>query len=108
MIYDGLYVVLSNNQVFAGFGQPFGQFNIPTLNVPDWNSLDIVMSVHDEVYFDAERNNLHTFLYHLCLSFILRHDIRHIANGHIDYLTTTLKPLFFENSKNGLSPQPTL
>jgi hypothetical protein len=104
MLYDGLYVVLSNNSIFSGLGRAFGQFDIPTLELPDWNSLDLAMANNDDVYFDVDRNNLHAFLYHLCLSFIIRHEIRHIANGHIDYLTNKLQPLFYENSKNGLDP----
>ncbi len=43
-------------------------------------------------------------MYQLCLSFIIRHEIRHIANGHIGYLKNKLYPLFYENSKNGLAP----
>jgi hypothetical protein len=103
-IYDGLYVILSNNNVFHGLGKSIGQFVIPTLEVPDWNSLDLAMANNDEVYFNTERYNLHNFLYHLCLSFIIRHEIRHIANGHIDFLAERTDLLFDENSKNGLSP----
>ncbi|WP_420146947.1 hypothetical protein [Spirosoma sp.] len=82
-IYDGLYIVLSNNNVFTGLGKASSKFHIPTFNVPDWNSLDLAMANNDEVFFDADRLTLHDFLYTLCLSFIIRHEIRHIANGHV-------------------------
>ena len=42
MLYDGLYVVLSNNSIFSGFGHSFGQFEIPTLEVPNWNTLELL------------------------------------------------------------------
>ena len=34
-IYDCLYIVLSNNNLFHGFGNSYSRFYIPTLNVPD-------------------------------------------------------------------------
>ncbi|WP_256011812.1 hypothetical protein [Desertivirga xinjiangensis] len=102
-IYDSLYVVLSNNDIFSGFGSSSGRFSIPTLDVPDWNSLDLAMANNEEVLFDADRLTLHGYLYTLCLSFIIRHEVRHIANGHVDYLHNELNPLFYENSRNGLS-----
>jgi hypothetical protein len=103
-IYDSLYFVLSNNNVFHGIGKSVGTFDIPTLEVPNWTSLDLAMSNSaSEVFFDLERMDLHNFLYNVCLSFILRHEIRHIANGHVGYLLNRSVPLFFENSSNGLS-----
>lgn len=102
MLYDGLYVVLSNNNIFHGLGKSFRRFDIPTLSVPNWELLDLAMANNDDVYFDTNRMYLHSFLYELCLSFIIRHEIRHIGNGHIDYLAGKLQPLFYENSKNGL------
>lgn len=104
MLYDGLYVILSNNNVFGGLGTSYSQFDIATLEVPDWNSLDLAMANSNDVLFDEDRVELHEFLYELCLSFIIQHEIRHIANGHIDYLREKSYPLFYEHSKNGLDP----
>lgn len=105
MIYDTLYVVLSNNKFFSGIGESTSQFKIPTIEVPNWTILDIAMSCNSEsVYFDEDRIALHEFLYTLCLHFIARHEIRHIANGHIGYLNNKSPGLFYENSKNGLEP----
>ncbi len=103
LIYDALYIVLSNNTFFKGIGFSDGQFKIPTIEVPNWAALDMAIGNNDLVYFDEERVELHKFLYTLCLHFIARHEVRHIANGHIDYLAGTGRKLFFENAKNGLS-----
>jgi len=104
MLYDGLYILLSNNNTFSGMGISHLKFDIPTLNVPDWNSLDLAMANNEDVHFSAKRVTLHSFLYDLCLSFIIRHEIRHIANGHVDYLLSNNNvALFFENSSNGLN-----
>lgn len=104
MIYDVVYVLLSNNRFFPEIGYSSGEFRIPTIEQPDWNSLDIAMSTNDPVYFDAERKELHKFIYTLCLHFIARHEIRHIANGHIGYLVSQRNSKFVERSGNGLSP----
>lgn len=102
-VYDALYVVLSNNNIFHGMGKSSGSFNIPTLEISNWATLDLAMAnSENDVYFDHSRANLHNILYILCLSFIIQHEIRHIANGHIDYLSDLNLQLFFENSKNGL------
>lgn len=102
-IYDALYIVLSNNDIFADYGRAYGTFNISTLEMPDWNTLDLAMANSDEdVLFDLLRMDLHNYLYNVCLSFIIRHEIRHIANGHIGYLLNQNQPLFFEHSANGL------
>ncbi len=62
MLYDGLYIVLSNNNIFSGLGKAFGEFHIPTLEVPDWNTLDLAMANNNEdVYFDFDRTALHKF-----------------------------------------------
>ncbi|WP_131537888.1 hypothetical protein [Pedobacter nototheniae] len=103
-IYDALYVVLSNNNVFAGLGMSTEEFKIPTLEVPNWYSLDIAMACFEkQVLFDAARMDLHNFLYNVILSFILRHEMRHIANGHIGYLLNNKRDTFNENTNNGLS-----
>ena len=62
------------------------------------------MANNDDVLFDADRMTLHNYLYTLCLSFIIRHEIWHIANGHVDYLRSQLCELFYEHSNNTLSP----
>lgn len=103
MIYDVVYVLLSNNRFFPGLGTSSGEYRIPTIEQPDWNSLDLAMANNDPVYFDPERKELHTFIYTLCLHFIARHEIRHIANGHIGYLVKQRDSKFSERSGNGLS-----
>ena len=102
-LYDGLYIALSHNEIFANLGKSQGTYAVPSLEVPDWNSLDIAMANADDVHFDVDRYNLHEFLQKLCLSFLIRHELRHIANGHIDYLAER-STVFDERSKNGLLP----
>lgn len=96
--------MLSNNEIFHGLGNAYGKFTLPTLEVPTWNSLDVAIANNqEEVQFDMARMDLHNFLYNVCLSFIMRHEIRHIANGHVGYILDKNRPFFFENSGNGLS-----
>lgn len=104
MIYDVLYVVLSNNAFFPEMGKSSKQFFIPTVEVPNWFLLNASMSTHDPVYFDKERKELHNFIYTLCLHFIARHEIRHIANGHVGFLLNRKKNEFVECFANGLTP----
>jgi hypothetical protein len=103
LLYDGLYIVLSHNQIFPEVGKSKNVYTVPTLEVPDWNSLDIAMANADDVFFDVDRHNLHEFLHMLCMSFLIRHEIRHIANGHIDYLAER-NTVFNEQTRNGLLP----
>ncbi|MVN79295.1 hypothetical protein GO988_23430 [Hymenobacter sp. HMF4947] len=104
MIYDVLYVTLSNNEFFPTVGSSTGALAIPTLEVPSWGILDIAISGCEAVFFDDERRELHRLIYTLCLHFIIRHEIRHIANGHIDYLLNRTVKEFVEQSGNGLAP----
>ncbi|RYE17837.1 MAG: hypothetical protein EOP45_15075, partial [Sphingobacteriaceae bacterium] len=104
MIYDVLYVVLSNNKLFPGVGYSSDVFDIPTVEVPSWVTLDAAMSANEPIYFDEERKELHTYIYMLCLHFMVRHEIRHIANGHIGYLLSGNVNEFVEGFNNKLSP----
>jgi hypothetical protein len=104
MIFDTLYVVLSNNEFFKGIGYATKEFRIPTIEVPNWTMLDLAMANNEPSLFDSERAELHKFLYTLCLHIVVRHEIRHIANGHIGHLLGQNHRLFYEGSSNGLSP----
>jgi hypothetical protein len=104
MIYDVLYVVLSNNNFFTSIGKSSNTFSIPTIEVPNWALLDAAMASNEPILFDEERKELHSYIYTLCLHFIVRHEIRHIANGHIDYLVNRQTNEFVEGFANGLSP----
>jgi hypothetical protein len=104
MIYDVLYVLLSNESFFPNIGKASEKFKIPTIELPNWTFLDMAMANNEPVYFDEERKELHHFIYTLCLHFLARHEIRHIANGHIDYLVNINNTEFIENTNNGLTP----
>jgi len=103
ILYDILYIVLSNERFFQGIGKSSGAFSISTIEVPSWAILDAAMANNKPIFFDKERKELHDFIYTLCLHFIIRHEIRHIANGHIDYLVNIKKNGFVEGFTNGLN-----
>lgn len=103
MLYDTIYVTLSNTKFFPSIGKSSGVFSIPTIEVPSWGLLDAAMSNNAPIFFDDERKELHEFIYTLCLHFIVRHEIRHIANGHIDYLLSRTANEFVEGFANGLT-----
>lgn len=103
MLYDTIYVTLSNTKFFPSNGKSSGIFHIPTIELPNWGLLDAAMSNNDTIFFDEERKQLHEFIYTLCLHFIVRHEIRHIANGHIDYLVNRSSSEFVEGFANGLT-----
>lgn len=103
MLYDVLYVVLSNEKFFQGIGKSSGTFSLSTIEVPSWVILDAAMANNEPIFFDNERKELHEFIYTLCLHFIIRHEIRHIANGHIDYLINLSRNEFVEGLTNGLT-----
>jgi hypothetical protein len=102
-IYDILHVILSNNSFFNNIGKTSGIIKVPNILVINWLTLDLAIANAEPVYFDAERKELHKYIYTLCLHFIVRHEIRHIANGHIDYLLNRNKTEFVEGFSNGLS-----
>lgn len=102
-LYDVLYVILSNKRFFPNIGKSSGVFKLPTIEVPSWAMLDSAMANSEPIFFDSERYELHQFIYTLCLHFIVRHEIRHIANGHIDFLLKCNKNEFVEGQKNGLN-----
>lgn len=103
MLYDTIYVTLSNTNFFPGIGKSSSTFAIPTIEVPSWGLLDAAIANNDPIFFDEERKELHEFIYTLCLHFIVRHEIRHIANGHIDYLVNRTSSEFVEGFANGLT-----
>lgn len=101
-LYDVIYVILSNPKFFSNIGNTSGTFSIPNIEVPRWELLDAAMANNNPIYFDENRKELLDFIYTLGLHFIVRHEIRHIANGHIDYLLNRTNEEFVEGNTNGL------
>ena len=84
-IYDGLYLILSDNSLYSEIGKSSHLMQIPSL---DYNSpktyYDFKLDLHDagKAKFDNERQKLHAFLYKISTMLLVIHECQHILNGH--------------------------
>lgn len=87
-IYDGLYLVLSDNSVFPEIGKSSHTMKIPSIDYnPPKTYFDFKLDLEDsgKAKFDRERQKLHAFFYKITTMFLVIHECQHILNGHCGF-----------------------
>jgi hypothetical protein len=98
-IYDGLYLILSDNSTFSDIGHSSKLMNIESFNYnpPEkcYNDFKFDLDEAGRTEFDIERQNLHHFFYKTTTKLLVLHECMHVLNGHNGYLKSI-------NVKSGL------
>jgi hypothetical protein len=88
-IFDGLYVILSDNTIFPKIGESSCLIKLPSLryNFPKgYNDFKFDLYETEKAKFNDERVALHKFLFDTALKTIVLHEFYHILNGHLHYI----------------------